>query len=77
MATNRTHSFSDGNFTFWTAHFGAAFKDARIVFRVRDDNDPETRAGEKGIRRWWDRLLPATEAETAAWMNHKQFFPLG
>jgi len=47
------------------------------VFRVRDDNDPETRAGEKGIRRWWDRLLPATEAETAAWMNHKQFFPLG
>ncbi len=59
--------FKDGDFTFWTATYGSWQKDARVVFRVRSDNEPRKRAAEKGIR-FYDRVVPSWPDDIAAWL---------
>ena len=68
-------SFSDGLFSFWTAHYGSWAGDKRVIFRVRVDRFPKDRAREKGIVDW-DRLLPATDIETGYWKDdHDHLLP--
>jgi hypothetical protein len=54
--------FRDGEFGFYTAHYGSWANDARVVFRVRTDRNPRERAREKGIQ-GFDRIVPASEKE--------------
>jgi len=69
------YRFKDGVFTFWTAHYGSWARDARIVFRVREDSTPEKRAEQKSIR-CWDRLFPAQEDEIEQWRNSHKDYPV-
>jgi len=67
------YTFTDGEFQFWTARYGSAFNDAKIVFRVRADRIPSERAKEKNIV-GYDRLYPASENEIDAWLqSHPSF----
>src|SRR4051812_8188842 len=63
-----TRTFADGTFVFYVAEFGLAFRDARVVFRVREDRDPLERAREKGLR-GFDRLVPARPEHVEAWLR--------
>jgi len=63
--------FNDGTFRFFTAHYGSWKNDIRIVFRVRIDRDPQSRAAEKNINQY-DRLLPASENEIQQWFQRKR-----
>ncbi|KKM16784.1 hypothetical protein LCGC14_1682320 [marine sediment metagenome] len=65
---DKMHVFKDGRFLFYTAHYGSWANDKRIVFRVRYDTDPTTRAKEKDIKHY-DRLLKSTDVEIIAWLN--------
>jgi hypothetical protein len=67
------YSFRDGNFKFYTAHYGSWAGDKRIVFRVRLDTTPVIRAEQKGIK-FYDRLYPASITEVDAWiMSHADY----
>ena len=67
--------FDDGEFTFYTAHYGSWARDIRIVFRVRIDTTPEKRAAEKGIE-FYGRLLPSLPHEIAEWLFVHPDFPI-
>lgn len=60
--------FHDGEFVFYTAHYGSAHNDARIVFRVRSDTTAKQRAAEKGIQHY-DRLLLSNKDEITWWLK--------
>ena len=69
--------FKDGNFTFYTAHYASWARDARIVFRVREDTTPAQRAEEKEIQ-YYDRLLKSTPEEIIMWLeSHRDYNILG
>lgn len=68
--------FHDGEFTFYTAVYGSAYNDARIVFRVRSDQTAMQRAAEKSIRHY-DRLLLSNKHEISHWLKgHSEYKPL-
>lgn len=60
--------FTDGNFNFYSALYGSWASDKIIVFRVREDTTPKKRAEEKSIT-CYDRLVPSTPGEVAAWLR--------
>lgn len=65
--------FHDGKFQFYTAYYGSWANDARLVFRVRTDTDPKTRAQQKDIK-YYDRLIPSTGSEIQNWLDgHPDF----
>ena len=72
LPTNQQYTMPDGVFTFWTAQYGSWANDRRIVFRVRIDTTPNERATEKDIK-GYDRLVPATDWETAMWIRGHVF----
>ena len=60
--------FKDGEFDFYTAHYGSWEQDKKIVFRVRHNKFSSNRAKEKGIE-YYDKIFPATEYEIAEWFK--------
>jgi len=75
VTTDRTLGFGDGRFRFRTAAYGSWAGDARIVFRVRADRDPQERAAEKGIRHF-DALRISTRREIGRWLISHPDFPI-
>ena len=72
-----TTIFGDGEFNFWTAHYGSWAHDMRIVFRVRTDTTPKGRAVQKDIKNY-DRILPALPYEIERWYEtHPGFQEVG
>lgn len=70
-----TLRFGDGRFALYTAEYGSWAGDARIVFRVRADRDPQKRAAEKGIRHF-DALRLSTPREIGRWLISHPDFPI-
>lgn len=69
----KQYKMNDGIFSFWTAHYGSWAKDVRVVFRVRNDSNPEQRAQEKKIE-YYDHLSPSTDGEIEQWLeNHMDY----
>ena len=62
------YTFCDGDFRFFTAHYGSHRNDARVVFRVRLDSTPEKRVVEKKITDY-DRVLPSDVFEIREWLK--------
>ena len=68
--------FPDGDFEFYTAHYGSWANDRKIVFRVRSDRDPKERASEKDIK-GYDRIYPAIAIEVLDWFRSHETFVSG
>lgn len=66
-----THHFDDGDYSFWVAEYGSIDNDMMIVFRVRKDRTPESRAREK-LPAGWGRIHHATPEEIQKWHNSHQ-----
>jgi hypothetical protein len=68
-----TVQMKDGSFSFYTANLDPQHIQ-QIVFRVREDNTPEKRAKEKGIKFW--SIDPSTSREIAIWYkDHTDLCP--
>ena len=65
--------FTDGEFDFYTAHYGEWANYKLVVFRVRTDRVPKDRAYEKGMS-WFDKLIPSTHDEIKAWLKYHPEF---
>ena len=63
----RVYNMNDGEFSFHCARYGSWNGDAQIIFRVREDTNPEVRAQEKGIE-FYDRIVPATPEQIILWL---------
>ncbi len=68
----KTYTFKDGKFKFYTAEYGSWANDKRIVFRVRADRNPRERAIEKNIKQF-DRIIPSTNHEIEQYLKYKKF----
>ena len=62
------YKFKDGDFRFYSAHYGSWNNDRIIIFRVRMDSNPKKRAEEKSIK-YYDLILKATDEEINLWLK--------
>jgi hypothetical protein len=65
LSNDAFFSFKDGKFKIYTAHF--INSEIKVVFRVRIDSDPESRAEQKGIRGFY-KIIPSHLYEVVEWM---------
>jgi len=70
---SKFYKFADGNFSFWEVNLGKQ----KIIFRVREDDDVEKRAKEKGINiPPGTPIYEASDESIKIWLDQHPSYPI-